>query len=374
MRRNLAFGTLAALGLIACLSMAGGVPGRGQAFPAVGSLVNGKIAYSDPFNLYAVNPDGSGRLRLARCGSNTCRIGPYAWSPAGKRLAFLRENRIARTGPSNVSLFVVQADGRRARRLAGCGKPKWSSCGDLVGSRLSWSPDGSRLVVTRRGSLLVVNVDRGGFRRLTTCGPPASCSDANPSWEPHGARIVFARAEASRPRSLYSVRSDGSDLRQLTHLPGYASNPDWSDDGSRIAFDVSGGGEAESDRIYAIASDGSTLTLLSAGPKGSGPGRPAWSLDGTQVVFFNTPGTPAAFSSEVVAVRADGTQRRRLYQGLCCVSTWARPIWSPDGKYIAFGVGRIDGEDSGIFVMREDGSGLRTLASESAEVSWQRKP
>jgi len=170
------------------------------------------------------------------------------------------------------------------------------------------------------------------------------------------------------------VKTDGSDLTRLTNLTGYAAHPVWSPDGRRIAFDVSG--EGEGDKVYAMAADGSELTLLSSGPIGSGPGRPLWSPDGTQVVFFSTPGSPGAFSAEVWVIKADGSEPRRLYQGSCCIGTWAAPIWSPDGRYIAFGVGSLypDQFPSGIFIIRTDGTQLRKLTTDVEEVAWQRKP
>jgi Tol biopolymer transport system component len=360
-------GSVAALALLACVSVAGAA---GE-IAARSAAANGKVAFSDPFNLYAVNQDGSGRRRLARCMSRSCEIRAYAWSPGGKRLAFLRGNR-GRTKPSNLSLFVVKADGRGMRRLAGCGEPKWRGCGDFVGSLLSWSPDGSRLVVTRRGSLYVVNVDRAGYRRLTNCDT-SSCFDMHPVWAPDGSRIALARWEVRRrSQSIYSVKVDGTDLARLTNLPGYSGDPVWSPDGSRIAFDA--WGEGQDDRIYTMTADGSDLTLLTSGARGSGPGRPSWSPNGAQIVFFNTPGSPGAFSAEVWLTKADGSERRRLYQSDCCIGTWARPIWSPDGRYIAFGVGlSTGGEENGIFVMKTDGTQRRQLTGAVEEIAWQRK-
>jgi Tol biopolymer transport system component len=168
------------------------------------------------------------------------------------------------------------------------------------------------------------------------------------------------------------VKTDGSNLTRLTNLTGFAAEPVWSADGRRIAFETSGDG----DKVYAMAADGSDLKLLNSGPGGSGPGRPLWSPDSTQVVFFSTPGSPGAFDSEVWVIEADGSQPRRLYHGPCCIGTWAAPIWSPDGRYIAFAVGQLtpDPERTGIFVMRADGTELRKLAAEVAEVTWQPRP
>jgi Tol biopolymer transport system component len=360
-----------ALVLLACASAAGAASEMRHDPLAARPITNGKLAYStrggvwNTVRLYAVDQDGSGGRILARCArsaSPDCRIGGYAWSPGGKRIAFLRGVR-----GGNLSSFVVKGDGTGERRLAGCGRPKWPSCSIRTFSgRLSWSPDGSRLVVARDGSLFIVNVDRRRFRRLTSCGP-ASCSDYDPSWAQRGARIVFVRGG-----SIYSIRTDGSDVTRLTNLAGYAAHPVWSPDGSRIAFETSGVG----DKVYAMAADGSELTLLNSGPGGTGPSYPVWSPDGTQIVFFSTPGSPGAFTAEVRVVKADGSEPRRLYQGSCCVGTWAAPIWSPDGRYIVFGVGPLypDQFASGIFIMRADGTQLRRLTTDIEEVAWQRKP
>jgi hypothetical protein len=64
-----------------------------------------------------------------------------------------------------------------------------------------------------------------------------------------------------------------------------------------------------------------------------------------------------AFGSEVWTVSADGKLRQRLFQFGCCVETWALPVWSPDGKEIAFSAN--DEETGGTFVVNADGSGSR---------------
>jgi Tol biopolymer transport system component len=334
---------------------------------------NGRIAYSDLSQIWTINRNGSNRRHLAGCASNNCTIGAYTWSPAGKRLAFLRGTPGGRFRRENLSLFVVRADGKRVRRLAGCGRPKWQSCGDFLGSRISWAPDGSRLVVTRGGALYSINVDRTGFRRLTSCGRPASCFDMHPAWAPDGTRIVFARWSGPRSQSLYSVKPDGSGLTELTDLGGQTGNPVWSPDGRKIAFDA--WDESES-RIYVMRSDGSELTLLNSGPSASGPGVPAWSPDGRRIVFLSTPGSPGAYMAEIWTIDPDGTHPVRLYRSDCCIGGWGRPDWSPDGTYVAFAVGLYtpDPTPSGIYVVKADGTGLRKVAAVEMEPVWQPVP
>jgi Tol biopolymer transport system component len=367
MKTRLAYGVCGVLLMLGAAASERDATGANDLAVAVS---NGKIAYSDSSQIWLINRNGSNRRHLAGCKSSSCVVGAYAWSPAGKRLAFLRGRRGGRFRAQQLSLFVVRADGKRERRLDGCGGPKWSSCGDFFGSRISWAPDGSRVVVTRGGSLYSINVDRKGFRRLTICGLPTSCFDMHPAWAPDGSRILFARLDGPRSQSLYSVKPDGTGLTRLTDLRGQAGNPVWSPDGRMIAFDASD--EAES-RIYVMRADGSDLTLLKSGPGASGPGVPAWSPDGARIVFLSTPGTPGAYEAEIWTINPDGMQPMRLYRSECCIGAWGRPTWSPDGRYVAFAVGLYtpDPTRSGIYVVNSDGTGLRKLVTAQMEPAWQ---
>jgi TolB protein len=113
------------------------------------------------------------------------------------------------------------------------------------------SPDGSTLVF--------VSTREGGFANLwlqdlSTTGRSArpiaktNAGSFRPSWSPDGKWIAFTSdRDTKRARwdggwefiqstALYIVRADGSSLRRLTELGGYAGSPRWSPDGRRIVF------------------------------------------------------------------------------------------------------------------------------------------
>jgi Tol biopolymer transport system component len=321
---------------------------------------NGKIAFVSyngaPF-LDVINPNGSGfrelTLRCFRPGGG-CQIARLAWSPDGRRLAFLRGFLAPGSGPAHdPSLNVINADGSGAKRLAGCGQ----NCFDANPSRLSWSPDGLRLLFSRGGSLYSVNVSSGRLVRLTTCNAPSlsearknGCYDWSPAWSPDGSRIVFSR-NASR---LDVIRATGSGLQQLVNLPGqYPTHASWSPDGSRIVFDAGDG-------IYEVRANGSHRSLLFSGSRGSGLDMPSWSPDGTHILFYDLPIVrPNATRSsgriaEVWRMNADGTHRQRLFHSTCCAPGGGTATWSPDSTRIAFSLGGID-------VMDVDGRNLHRL-------------
>jgi Tol biopolymer transport system component len=77
------------------------------------------------------------------------------------------------------------------------------------------------------------------------------------------------------------------------------------------------------------------------------------------------------FTAEVWTINANGSDRRRLTRSACCVEVWAAPIWSPDGKQIAFAANSA----GGTFVINANGSGLRQLSTADAyAISWQGDP
>jgi Tol biopolymer transport system component len=96
---------------------------------------------------------------------------------------------------------------------------------------------------------------------------------------------------------------------------------------------------------------------------------PAWSPDGRRIAFERRlgrerygrcDGCGGAVSFHVYVMNADGSEERRLAQD------GAQPVWSPDGKMIAFGWhptarGIALRKQYDIYVVNADGSGHRNL-------------
>jgi Tol biopolymer transport system component len=331
---------------------------------------NGKIAVEGEYGtLLSASPNGAKLRTIAGCpagsrpaGSRNCAISEPAWSPAGGRIAFVRGRVGGPNESSRMSVYVAAPKGGGAHRLASCG-----GCGGQWGALLGWSPDGRWIAFSRdagptgQEALWVVAASGGSPHRLTDCRP-AWCADVDPVWSPDGHLIVFERIthHGGFVHRLYTIRPDGSKLRKIAD----GADPEWSPDGTRIAFDGDGG-------IVVANADGSDARLFYAQTKYEGPGDPSWSPDGKKLVFFNTPGAAGAFVAEVWTINADGTDQRRLYQSPCCVTNWAAPIWSPDGRMIAFAADSA----GGTFVMNADGSVLRQISPEApGSLSWQKLP
>jgi TolB protein len=98
---------------------------------------------------------------------------------------------------------------------------------------------------------------------------------------------------------VYVVDANGTSLRRLTTSPGDDFDPSWSPDGTRIAFRRERSGEPE---IWIMNADGTQQRRLTDGLS------PAWSPDGSLVAFAG----PSGSSGIITVIRPDGTRRRTL--------------------------------------------------------------
>ena len=142
---------------------------------------------------------------------------------------------------------------------------------------------------------------------------------------------------------------DGSGQTNLTNNPGTDTSPNWSPDGTKLAFSSARTGNRE---IYVMDADGSNVERLTNDP--AFDGTPAWSPDGKLIAFNSTRETEL---TQVYVMRSDGTKVTRLTKN---TFRDGNATWSPDGSKIAFhrSVSRIRQD---IHVMNADGSGQTQL-------------
>jgi len=232
---------------------------------------NGEIALGGLARLLVVNSNRSGLRAVARCpaGDSRCTIFEPAWSPDGTQVAFVR-GRFGR-----MSLYVAAADGKDARRLAGCGQ-----CGQEWGGLLGWSPDSRWIAFSRTAghrdqeSFWVVAAAGGEPQGLTDCN--VACADVEPTWSPHGQLLLFQHiSNIPGAPGLYTIRPDGSGLTKIAN----GQDPEWSPNGRSIAFDS--GPDSGPDSMAVANADGSHVHVLFAGARDTGPRAPSWSPPAT---------------------------------------------------------------------------------------------
>jgi Tol biopolymer transport system component len=266
--------------------------------------------------------------------------------------AGMRKNRTLRRRPAPVR-SVRRTDPVKIRRLAlsrsacnctverlgpranvNAGSADWSSTNLLAFDATAPGGTGEGIYTMAAG---------GGHVRRVTAGP-----DLFPEWSPEGTRIAFVRggyAEITDDdpspeyanRNVWVVNSDGSGLRQVTHGRWHGS-ADWSPDGQRLVTDTDSG-------VVELGVDGSNRGVLLEGEYGD----QSWSPDGEALALAAGLGLGLGLAE----------QGRPPVEPLDTPLA-SSPEWSPDGEWIAF----TDGEnEADLWVVRPDGTGLRQLTT-----------
>ena len=114
-------------------------------------------------------------------------------------------------------------------------------------------------------------------------GEPRRMGEAvghDPVWSPDGGQIIFVRG-----RSLYTIRPDGTQLRELAHGPGLPHTPAWSPDGEMIRFSMDKR-EDGTQSIWEMAADGSGLhPILASASQPASQSAGQWTADGRYFLF-----------------------------------------------------------------------------------------
>jgi Tol biopolymer transport system component len=168
----------------------------------------------------------------------------------------------------------------------------------------------------RTGKLHVYRIEPDGTGLLDLT-PDAD--GAVPDWSPDGTWIAFASNREGEP-GVYLMGADGSSPVRLAD----GGTPVWSPDGSRIAYSTPDG-------VTVMTADGSDPVVLTPGYA------PAWSPDGSTIAFTR-PGQCAAdiCGVDLYLMDADGSAIRKLTSNSNPFDRWLYPSWSPDGTLIAF--------------------------------------
>ena len=197
------------------------------------------IAYSDDPGLWIMNPDGSGKTLLSDLGAYD-----ISWAPDGDRILFTGYDPVV---CCDLYMWVISKDGTGLAKLTD----------QFVYRKAQWSPTGTQIAYLLDGpDLWVMNADG--------TDPTLVATDAwRISWAPDGSLIAFAG------QGLETVRPDGSDRRQVVDMIIDPDNgyPYWSPGASTIAF-VSYPNEVlgEPRDVYTVSPDGTGLTNITSHP------------------------------------------------------------------------------------------------------------
>ena len=276
----------------------------------------------------------------------------------GKQIAFLR------FGNGQVEVVISARDGSNPRAVA-------QLVPGFIYQHARWSPDGKWIGFQRdrvyEDDVFVVPAAGGEPRQITHDGNLLS----GYSWVPDSSGIVYSSARGNTVLylpafNLWTVKLDGSGLRQLTFGEASYVYPDLSGTGSvvasrlRMQFDIwkypiDGSGEENVRRGVQITRQTGQVQTPSVGPGDQ------------ELVFLSDSGG----HGNLWVRKQDGSETRQITYERDPSVALGVPVWSPNGKHVVFVSTRnLGGWDFGLWLVGPDGSNLRNVAEHGGWACW----
>jgi len=277
-------------------------------------VVSDKTSAEEPFSLFLLSPETGEKLRVTSPPASVVGDCSPAFSPDGKRLAFVR---VISALVGDVYLLSVNG-----------GEPKRLTFDGAGVSNLAWTPNGREIVFGSRlggkNRLYRIPVEGGGAEWLAATGSEAQY----PAFSRDGSRLAWRQNTSDEDIFRLALKSGSENVPPVASLivsTALEASPRYSPDGKRIAFVSNRSG---SDEIWVCGSDGENPIRLTSF-RGPLAGSPSWSPDGKQIVFDCRP----EGNADIYVVSAEGGQPRRLTTD---PAEDIVPSWSRDGRWIYF--------------------------------------
>lgn len=300
-----------------------------------------------------------GRLRQLTFGGNNAEA---YFSSDGKWLTFQKQRKVTEGCDQQ---YIMRADGSALRQVSnGLGR---TTCGYFIekDQRIIFSstfrgdpacpvpPDRAMGYVWPLGRFELFTVKRDGtdLKQLTDNG----AYNAEATVSPDGKHVIFTSTRDGDVE-LYTMNPDGSNLRRLTTRVGYDGGAFFSPDGSKIVwraqYPVTSADTADYQRLLkARLVRPAKLELWVANADGSNPKQitalgganfaPFFHPDGKRIIFSSNHKDPKGRGFDLFMINADGSGIEQItnygdFDGF--------PMFSPDGKQLVFASNRHGAE------------------------------
>lgn len=264
------------------------------------------------------NPYGTGNQKVNFGGLAPTAVGDPVVSRSDSTIGFNHTRilrliqepsgyRYSQSADSGGGFHFINWDGSNMRRAS-----------DYLNAP-SWSLDGQTIIFNRSGTIFSLDVKEGKFDSTTQKEYTLPWANYGPKFDPTKTKLAVFRTTFPDP-GVYIWDSVTLELRHLTE----GLYPDWSPDGSRLAY------------VGWLGQGSALMTILESGDSARVivPGfdliwSPTWSPDGATIAFYARSGNSA---SQLYTVGADG-------RGLKQITTEGGNFglaWSPSGSEIVY--------------------------------------
>lgn len=343
------------LAILACLALA----------PA--AFAENEIAYQCDLDVCLLDPANPGSpTNLTYNGATSYDEKPI-WSPDGTKVAFVSDFTSSGHGEKNV--FVMKTTAAAGETVDLATQITHFPTENKTIADLAWSPDGSRIALTRGNNagddkVWVVNADGTTTFPLEIGGGGAK---RHPTWSPDSSKIAYAVVK-NEPEQIYIASSQGGIGQPLANGKGH--EPNWSPNGSRIAFDAYHSGGFGYIDLHIVNADGSGTPLIVPPGAYTEWTFNAWSPDGGRIAYRSTASSGATVYR---VMNADGGGDHPLASP--GESDVRSASWSADGTRLVYD-GRLFSSPSAynLYVVSVDGSGgAQPLTSDgkSKDPAWR---
>jgi len=201
-------------------------------------------------------------------------------------------------------------------------RPSWISAANLI-EHAGLSPKGERVLFNARGDIFSAPVEKGPTRNLTRT---PGAHEKWPEWSPDGSRVAYL-SDQTGEEEVWVVAQDGSSPPEQITTGGHAFRyrPNWSPDGQHIAFSDKDG------RLWVVTVASKKLEEAAHSTEGTIDDY-AWSPGSSYLAFSMNRAERNLFSALYVWSLKDA----KLHQVTSGWSNEGSPAWDRSGDYLYF--------------------------------------